>query len=310
MPKHTDSDLLEHLKEFPKLQKLATPTFSAWLTKNPYASWAAGVEDVDQQKRDLGARFSRVVANSLHDGATTPILHFIERAVDAFVPNPSRPPRGLVAGITSEESKKAGARNSKFFDTVSELALALALSDAGFCVRLAVPFFCGEHGVVDPDSTALCTCAKDVDILAAKDGKRYFIDVLTLNLREGEMATTFDGFGVLELGAGLDFKATVSKAVDKYRSKFKAAIEGGWKERAVVALNLGLDNRFATARLLMGATGADDPWRETAAREFNSRCPQAEVLYFDFNWWMSGACFTKPEDDLITFRQSARRTAP
>jgi hypothetical protein len=77
--------------------------------------------------------------------------------------------RGLECSISRPESLRKHLFNTtQFLDTLSELALARSLKDSGYVIELEDKFWMSDK------------VSKDVDIVATKDGKCFYIEVLSV----------------------------------------------------------------------------------------------------------------------------------
>lgn len=150
----------------------------------------------------------------------------------------------------------------QFLNTVSEFALALRLQADGWGVELAHVF----------DDTG-----KDVDVLAVKGGDARFVEVI--NLAPEPMSDSLDGFMPMP-GSGPLNPKLLAKVVDKYKTKFKAAIDAGWKGKAWVALDYAKMHDLSVDLLFRRALTAQD-WPRLLAAEAGRRCPAlGGVIYY------------------------------
>lgn len=149
----------------------------------------------------------------------------------------------------------------QFLNTLSELGLARYYVELGWCVRLAEPLPTGQ---------------KDVDLLMSLGGDVRWLDVVNAAPNEWEG----DGFVP---PVPNDFETRlVDKVVQKFTSKFRAAIDAGWTGAPWVALDFTKNDGIAMGVTVLGLIGSYK--LKDFADGVLRRCPGlAGVVYFAYH---------------------------
>jgi hypothetical protein len=182
------------------------------------------------------------------------LLASLENNLSVFIP-----------GLCPEKQRDISANllngRIQFLNTLSELGLARYYVKLGWCVRLAEP---------------LPTGPKDVDLFMSLGADVRWLDVVNAAPNEWEG----DGF-VPPIPDDFEMRL-VDKVVQKFTSKFQAAIDVGWTGAPWVALDFTKNDGIARGVTVLGLIGLHK--LKDFADEVLRRCPDlAGVVYFTYH---------------------------
>ncbi|MCD4652501.1 hypothetical protein K8T06_01035 [bacterium] len=181
------------------------------------------------------------------------LIRSLEDNLSAFVPS-----------LDEDEKKVLAAEllngRIQFLNTLSELGLARYYLDDTWNTSLAVRI----PGVL-----------KNVDIYLEKESESRWLDVINAEPKEWEYA----GFAPMA-PADLEMRL-VDKIERKFASKFKEAVDNGWKGDAWIGLDFTKNDSITKAVTLMRIIGSRT--LDEFASEIFRRCPELKgIVYFTY----------------------------
>jgi hypothetical protein len=207
--------------------------------------WGAGLE--------YTMTFGRALLSEAVAPGFLPVAAALEEQLQAL--------ETCVAGNRTGTLVKNLLNGPQFLNTLSELALARRLQLDGWQVELASPFHDGK---------------KDADVRVSRDGAERYVELV--NLAPEPMTESIEGFLPLPGSEPLDPKL-LDKVVEKYETKFKPALDAGWKGEAWIALDHSKKHDLTAELLFRGPfTGTD--WRAQLAASIGSKCPELRGVVY------------------------------
>ncbi|MDP2309925.1 MAG: hypothetical protein Q8P18_28160 [Pseudomonadota bacterium] len=154
-------------------------------------------------------------------------------------------------------------RSTGLLHTMSELGLSLEFLRQGYEISCAHPFW-GD---------------RDVDVATRKDGEVRLVEVV--NVQASPARNTTSGF--LPFGGVPDLtRRLVAKVSNKVKKKFRSAVEGGWTDRAWVAVDPSKDHLLYVNLAILDRH--DPGWRDAVAKELAPQFPElAGVLFYTYS---------------------------